>query len=81
MSIPSADASRLQPTFDVPAADWEEVQVYGYRITAEHPLFGPVSAVMSFRNTSNGYYGGWMDRSHKEPNYLPEHQLFADKVG
>lgn len=36
------------------------VEVYGYRITTEHPQFGPVSSVFSFRNDSNGYYGGWM---------------------
>lgn len=38
----------------------EEVKVYGYRLTTEHPKFGPVSSVFSFRNSSNGYYGGWM---------------------
>lgn len=35
--------------------------VYGYRFTTEHPVFGPVSTVLSFRNDSNGYYGGWMN--------------------
>jgi hypothetical protein len=38
------------------------VRVYGYRLTTEHPLFGPVSTVLAFRNSSNGYYGGWMER-------------------
>ncbi len=42
--------------------DWHESrQVYGYRITTEHPRFGPVTSAFSFRNDSNGYYGGWMD--------------------
>jgi hypothetical protein len=36
------------------------VRVYGYRLTTEHLAFGPVSSVFSFRNLSNGYYGGWM---------------------
>lgn len=40
--------------------DAEEIQVYGYRLTTTHPTFGEVSAVVSFRNSSNGYYGGWM---------------------
>lgn len=40
--------------------DAEEIQVYGYRLTTAHPYFGDVSAVLSFRNASNGYYGGWM---------------------
>lgn len=39
----------------------ELTQVYGYRFTTEHPTFGPVSSVVSFRNYSNGYYGGWCE--------------------
>lgn len=42
--------------------DDDVVQVYGYRITTEDPTFGPVSTVLAFRNSSNGYYGGWMER-------------------
>src|SRR5690242_380172 len=38
----------------------EEVVVYGFRLTTEHPQFGSVSSVFSFRNSSNGYYGGSM---------------------
>lgn len=41
----------------------EEIEVYGYRLTVEHRYFGDVSAVLSFRNSSNGYYGGWMSRT------------------
>lgn len=40
--------------------DYEYVQTYGYRFTTVHPVFGEVSSVFSFRNSSNGYYGGWM---------------------
>lgn len=36
----------------------ECLQHYGYRIVTDHPKFGEVSAVVSFRNDSNGYYGG-----------------------
>lgn len=40
----------------------EYVQKYGYRVVTKHPTFGPVTTVFSFRNASNGYYGGWMER-------------------
>lgn len=40
--------------------DYDVIQVYGYRITTEHPQWGPQSTVLAFRNASNGYYGGWM---------------------
>lgn len=39
---------------------YDHIQVYGYRFTTVHPLFGEVSSVLSFRNSSNGYYGGEM---------------------
>lgn len=41
---------------------YDEVKVYGYRLTTTSVAFGPVSAVVSFRNSSNGYYGGDMYR-------------------
>lgn len=40
---------------------YDHIQVYGYRFTTNHPLFGDVSSVLSFRNSSNGYYGGDMN--------------------
>lgn len=42
------------------AGEYEEVNVYGFRFTTTHPMFGDVSSVVSFRNSSNGYYGGDM---------------------
>jgi len=39
----------------------EVTEWYGYRIVVEHPDFGEVSATLSFRNESNGHYGGWME--------------------
>ena len=62
--------------------DWHESrQVYGYRITTEHPTFGPVTSVFSFRNDSNGYYGGWME-PFEATKIGPEHELLTqDKVG
>lgn len=37
------------------------IQVYGFKIVSDHPLFGDVTTVFGFRNESNGYYGGWME--------------------
>ena len=56
----------------------EFTQVYGYRITTEHPQFGPVTSVFSFRNYSNGYYGGWMFETDRHADSPP---LVEDKVG
>lgn len=39
----------------------DSLQCYGYRFVSEDPQFGEVSSVMSFRNDSNGYYGGYID--------------------
>lgn len=37
----------------------DDIKVYGYQITTESERgYGPVTAVFSFRNSSNGYYGG-----------------------
>lgn len=36
------------------------LQAYGFEIVTEHPLWGEQTSVVSFRNESNGYYGGWM---------------------
>lgn len=38
-----------------------EIQVYGYRFTTESPEWGEMSSVVSFRNYSNGYYGGTLN--------------------
>jgi hypothetical protein len=50
---------------------WDEpvIQCYGYEFVTEHEQWGPQTSVMSFRNESNGYYGGWMDRV--APSYMP----------
>jgi hypothetical protein len=39
----------------------DSVEVYGYRIVTEDENLGDVSSVFSFRNYSNGYYGGSLD--------------------
>jgi hypothetical protein len=43
--------------------DHECIQVYGFEIVTEDPKFGEVTSVFSFRNYSNGYYGGDMSKS------------------
>lgn len=41
--------------------DYDVIQCYGYEIVTESPKWGPQTTVFSFRNSSNGYYGGWMN--------------------
>jgi hypothetical protein len=60
---------------------WVETEVYGYRLITEHERFGHVSAVLSFRNESNGYYGGWMEHTDAVPAYEPENRVLADVIG
>lgn len=64
-------------------ADEEEylvTEVYGYRFTTIHPTFGPVSSVVSFRNTSNGYYGGYMVVSPNSHLTDPKYRIMKDTV-
>lgn len=56
-------------------------KVYGYRLTAESPVYGTVSAIFSFRNDSNGYYGGSLDLSYGEHLDTSETKLVKDLVG
>lgn len=82
VSLSPGDPGYRSETFEVGDEDsWNETEVYGYRITTEHPSFGHVSAVLSFRNESNGYYGGWMYMVEASPAFNPEHRLLSDKIG
>lgn len=36
----------------------DSIQVYGFEVVTESPEFGEQTSVFSFRNYSNGYYGG-----------------------
>jgi len=38
----------------------EDTQCYGYKIVVEDPVWLELTGVFSFRNESNGYYGGNM---------------------
>lgn len=52
--------------------DSEEVKCYGYEIVTEDPQFGEVTSVFSFRNSSNGYYGGSLENAGDDTEVQPE---------
>lgn len=57
---------------------YDFTQCYGYQIFSEHPVWGEQTSVFSFRNDSNGYYGGSLEgpetiESVDENNLLTEH--------
>lgn len=52
------------------------IQVYGYELVTEDPIFGPVTSVFSFGNYSNRYYGGSLENYSGDPEVLPE--IFDD---
>ena len=55
----------------------ESISVYGFRLITNDSQFGEVSSVFSFRNYSNGYYGGCLyDTEDVEVN--PE--IFDDVI-
>jgi hypothetical protein len=82
VSLSPGDPGYRPETYSVENEDgWSVTQVYGYRITTEHPSFGHVSAVLSFRNESNGYYGGWMRSTTYDRGFEPENRLLTDKIG
>lgn len=56
----------------------ESIQVYGYQIFIESEDFGTTTAVFSFRNSSNGYYGGWIDKIDSLPNSETLKELTED---
>lgn len=45
---------------------FETCQKYGYQITTIHPVYGEVTSVFSFRNMSNGYYGGEIEETEEK---------------
>lgn len=68
---------------DLPEDDWNVTVAYGFQIVTMHPNWGEVTTAISFRNESNGYYGGWMERDRwggDEPDESQE-LLTGDKVG
>lgn len=54
----------------------ESIQCYGYEIVTNDPEFGEVTSVFSFRNYSNGYYGGSLEEFKNDIEVTPE--IFDD---
>jgi hypothetical protein len=76
------DASNVFEALNEPEDDYaDHIQVYGYRITTEHPQFGPVSSAFAFRNASNGYYGGYMLLADDPSIHEDQKQITNDIVG
>lgn len=66
--------------------DHELIQVYGYQLVTEHPVWGEQTSALSFRNASNGYYGGnlsyegeWLYSAEKLAREFE--LLTTDKIG
>lgn len=62
--------------------DYDEVVAYGFKIVTESPVWGEQTSVFSFRNSSNGYYGGWMYKTDHIPNDFcsEKNRLTQDKL-
>lgn len=52
--------------------DDEDTKCYGYQLTTVSEKFGEVTSVFSFRNYSNGYYGGSLTTDSSDKEVLPE---------
>ena len=69
-------SARFIPDLPQPDAEpryQEVVKAYGVEIVTDHELFGEQTTVISFRNDSNGYYGGMMYLSSAPyPDDLPD---------
>lgn len=61
----------LSPERMIPKPENDSLQFYGYQITTKSKDFGEVTSVFSFRNDSNGYYGGSLDKT-ENINVQPE---------
>jgi hypothetical protein len=61
---PIVSARELDLSHDNHDQDYEYIRVYGYEFVSEHPVFGEQTTVVTFRNSSNGYYGGSMYLLH-----------------
>lgn len=56
----------------------DQISVYGFQLTTKNKKFGEVTSVFSFRNYSNGYYGGSMYLVEGDKDVAP--QIKADVV-
>lgn len=58
----------------------ECTRAYGFELVTESREFGEQTSVVSFRNDSNGYYGGWMEACKGGFDPKVEPQVFDDVV-
>lgn len=71
-SVKPVELAQSDSRVQVNRNDSEEIAYYGYEIVTEDPKFGDVTSVFSFRNSSNGYYGGWMIDAYTTADVEPE---------
>lgn len=87
VELSPGDVGYHESTYTVPVVEpgnegrYSRTKVYGYRLITEHPLFGEVSSVFSFRNDSNGYYGGEMYLVDAADGVTGQELLLKDKIG
>lgn len=68
----SLEASDIEEGRDKNGAEDDGgIAVYGFEIVTNNPEFGDMTSVFSFRNYSNGYYGGSLENSDYEGD-IPE---------
>ena len=72
VSVKSIDLTTDDSPVKVNRNDYEEIACYGYEIVTEDPKFGEVTSVFSFRNSSNGYYGGSLGNASDDQKVEPE---------
>ena len=62
-TVLKVESIELDPSDGItrPDGNDQSTQYYGYRFTTESKEFGEVTSVFSFRNVSNGYYGGSLE--------------------
>jgi len=56
------DIKQIEYSSSDKKGEHEDISVYGYQIFTEDKDLGERTSVFSFRNYSNGYYGGWMEK-------------------
>lgn len=71
-SVESIELETSDSTVKVNRNDSEEIQCYGYKIRVEDEKFGELTAVFSFRDSSNGYYGGSLESANSDIEVSPE---------
>lgn len=78
--VKQVEAVDLTPgDFNTDSRD-DYIQCYGFSFTTESPEFGDVTSVFSFRNSSNGYYGGWVEDVEVERDTLTDGDEITDDI-